>query len=98
MIARPDFPTEESVLTEHKTDVIIACFGMGESFDGEAGLEGFKSDLERIHRQPTAGKKYNGKIRGAADPCFPNRQRRSGEADAQPGEAKPRTRSLHRWR
>ena len=53
------FPTEESTLTDHKTDVIIACFGMGESFDGAAGVENFKSDLQAFvdsHR----GKKYNG--------------------------------------
>ena len=33
-----NFPTEESTLTDHQTDVIIACFGLGESFNGEAGL------------------------------------------------------------
>ncbi|MGK0186152.1 MAG: hypothetical protein ACI9R3_001935 [Verrucomicrobiales bacterium] len=54
------FPTEESTLTEHKTDVIIACFGMGESFEGEAGLKGFKSDLEAFIATHS-GKKYNGK-------------------------------------
>ncbi|MFT4548368.1 MAG: hypothetical protein ACI9MB_002320 [Verrucomicrobiales bacterium] len=53
------FPTEESTLTEHKTDVIIACFGMGESFDGKAGLKGFKSDLENFIATHS-GKKYNG--------------------------------------
>lgn len=54
-----NFPTEESTLTAHKTDVIIACFGMGESFAGEAGLDAFRSDLESfvaMHK----GKKYNG--------------------------------------
>ena len=30
-----NFPAEQSTLAAHKTDVIIACFGMGESF----GLE-----------------------------------------------------------
>ena len=53
------FATEESTLTDHKTDLIIACFGMGESFAGEPGLPRFKSDLESfIHSH--SGKKYNG--------------------------------------
>ena len=54
------FPTEESTLTAHKTDVIIACFGMGESFAGEKGLEEFKSQLKALIDSHT-GKKYNGK-------------------------------------
>lgn len=55
-----NFPTEESTLKDHQTDVIIACFGMSESFAGEAGLADFKKDLETFiasHR----GKKYNGR-------------------------------------
>ncbi|MFT5465649.1 MAG: hypothetical protein ACI8UO_000744 [Verrucomicrobiales bacterium] len=55
-----NFATEESTLTAHETDVIIACFGMGESFAGEAGLANFNADLEAFiesHR----GKIYNGK-------------------------------------
>ena len=59
--ARPtNFPSEISTLTEHKTDVIIACFGMGESFSGLAGLNEFRQDLNAFiasHRP----KKYNGK-------------------------------------
>ncbi|MEM8955344.1 MAG: SGNH/GDSL hydrolase family protein [Verrucomicrobiota bacterium] len=54
-----NFPTEESTLQEHQTDVIIACFGMGESFDGEEGLADFRKDLRDFitaHR----GKIYNG--------------------------------------
>lgn len=54
------FPTEASTLTAHKTDVIIACFGMGESFAGEEGLEEFKSQLKALI-DSHAGKKYNGK-------------------------------------
>ncbi|MDP7656226.1 MAG: SGNH/GDSL hydrolase family protein, partial [Roseibacillus sp.] len=53
------FPTEESALLAHKTDVIVICFGMGESYAGKAGLSDFRSHLERIiatHK----GKKYNG--------------------------------------
>lgn len=55
-----NFPTEETTLRDHQTDVIVACFGMGESFAGERGIEKFKADLEawiESHR----GKKYNGK-------------------------------------
>lgn len=54
------FPTEESELTKHQTDVIIACFGMGESFAGEAGLDAFRNDLESFIASHE-GKKYNGK-------------------------------------
>ncbi len=53
------FPSEESTLTAHKTDVIIACFGMGESFAGEAGLEEFTLRLRELIAAH-AGKKYNG--------------------------------------
>ena len=53
------FPTEESTLADHKTDVIIACFGMGESFAGEKGLEPFKEQLEAFIASH-AGKSYNG--------------------------------------
>ena len=53
------FPSEESTLRAHQTDVLIACFGMGESFAGPEGLAEFRQDLEAFitsHR----GKKYNG--------------------------------------
>ena len=54
-----NFPSEASTLTSHKTDVILICFGMGESFAGKAGLSDFRSQLKRFiaaHK----GKKYNG--------------------------------------
>lgn len=54
-----NFPSEESTLAAHKTDVIIACFGMGESFDGRQGLHDFKSQLHSLIASH-AGKKYNG--------------------------------------
>ncbi|MDB4384958.1 SGNH/GDSL hydrolase family protein [Opitutaceae bacterium] len=54
-----NFPTEESTLKAHQTDVIIACFGMGESFAGEAGIEAFQSDLEAFIGSH-AEKSYNG--------------------------------------
>ncbi|WP_182868620.1 SGNH/GDSL hydrolase family protein [Rhodopirellula sp. JC639] len=53
------FPTEESTLTDHQTDVIIACFGMGESFDGEQGVERFRSQLNALI-DSHSGKQYNG--------------------------------------
>ncbi len=53
------FPTEELTLRAHETDVIVACFGMGESFRGEAGIEDFKRDLNAFMQAHT-GKSYNG--------------------------------------
>ena len=55
-----NFPTEESTLAAHQTDVIIACFGMGESFAGESGVQAFKEDLQDFIASHK-GKKYNGK-------------------------------------
>lgn len=54
-----NFPTEESTLNEHETDVIIACFGMGESFAGNAGIEDFKEDLHAFV-ESHKGMQYNG--------------------------------------
>ena len=54
-----NFPTEASTLTEHKTDVIIACFGMSESFAGDAGIENFKTDLKKFIGS-YQGKSFNG--------------------------------------
>ncbi|HIG29312.1 MAG TPA: dehydrogenase [Verrucomicrobiales bacterium] len=53
------FPTEKSTLTAHRTDVIIACFGMGESFAGQKGLVDFRRDLEEFIASHH-GRKYNG--------------------------------------
>ena len=53
------FPTEQSTLSAHKTDVIIACFGMGESFAGEKGVAQFKDQLEAFIASHT-GQSYNG--------------------------------------
>ncbi|MAT81261.1 MAG: hypothetical protein CMJ29_06395 [Phycisphaerae bacterium] len=33
-------------LSNHETDVIIACFGMNESYSGDDGLDGFSRDLD----------------------------------------------------
>lgn len=54
-----NFPSEEETLTAHKTDLIIACFGLGESFSGESGIEAFKTHLQSFIASH-AGKKYNG--------------------------------------
>ncbi len=54
------FPTEETTLSEHQTDVIIACFGMGESFAGEVGLDAFKNDVLAFI-DAYSGKTFNGK-------------------------------------
>ena len=54
-----NFPSETSTLTEHKTDLIIACFGMGESFDGPEGLAEFEKSLKAFIASHK-GKKYNG--------------------------------------
>ena len=53
------FPSEESTLSAHKTDVIIACFGMGESFAGEKGIDEFKGQVQAFIKSHE-GKKYNG--------------------------------------
>ncbi len=54
-----NFPSEKSTLSDHETDVIIACFGMGESFAGDAGIENFKNDL-RAFIESHKGNQYNG--------------------------------------
>ncbi len=54
-----NFPTEESTLDDHATDVIMACFGMGESFAGDAGIEDFRKDLGSFI-ESHEGKQYNG--------------------------------------
>ncbi|WP_146393853.1 SGNH/GDSL hydrolase family protein [Allorhodopirellula solitaria] len=53
------FPSEEITLRSHKTDVIVACFGMGESFAGEKGVPDFRSQLTAL-LESHAGKTYNG--------------------------------------
>lgn len=55
-----NFPEEAGRLEEHKTDAIIACFGMGESFNGPEGINLFKANLENLFKS-YQGKIYNGK-------------------------------------
>lgn len=53
------FPTEDEWLTNLEADVILAFFGYSESFEGEDGLETWKSELEAfIHHTDTMN--YNG--------------------------------------
>ncbi len=53
------FGTPDEWLTKMKTDVIFAFFGYNESFAGQAGLEKFKTDLDKFIKA-TLGQKYNG--------------------------------------
>ena len=46
-------------LTEQKADVILAFFGLNESFDGEAGLPKFEQDLD-AYLQTQRQARYNG--------------------------------------
>jgi glucose/arabinose dehydrogenase/azurin len=54
------FGTPDEHLTFSRADVIIAFFGFNESFAGEKGLAGFKSDLETWIRE-TKARDYSGK-------------------------------------
>ncbi|WP_442506820.1 SGNH/GDSL hydrolase family protein [Novipirellula sp. SH528] len=54
-----NFPAEEETLSAHRTDVIIACFGMGESFAGEEGVQSFRAAVDAFVKS-LEGKKYNG--------------------------------------
>jgi hypothetical protein len=53
-----NFPTEESTLIDHSTDVIIVCFGLSESFGGDAELAYFRTDLKTFISSHN-GKQYN---------------------------------------
>ena len=60
--ARPDgFASEDQWLSDYKTDVIIICFGMGESFAGDRGLEEFERELKTL-AQHYRTQKYNGAL------------------------------------
>ena len=53
------FETEDEWLTRLKADIIIACFGYSESFQGADGLENYKAELEAFIKY-TQSQKYNG--------------------------------------
>jgi hypothetical protein len=53
------FETPDQWISKHKADIIIAFFGFDESFEGKAGLENYKAELDSfIHH--TLGQRYNG--------------------------------------
>jgi mono/diheme cytochrome c family protein/glucose/arabinose dehydrogenase len=54
------FESPEEWLTRLQADIIIACFGYNESFEGSAGLDNFKAELEAFILH-TLSQKYNGK-------------------------------------
>jgi len=53
------FETPDQWLTRLQTDIIIAFFGYSESFQGEAGLENYKRELDAF-MQHTLKQSYNG--------------------------------------
>lgn len=53
------FETPDQWLTRLKTDIIIAFFGYNESFQGKAGLENYKAELDAFVKY-TLSQKYNG--------------------------------------
>lgn len=52
-------PTPDQWLADLKPDVLVAFFGYNESFDGQAGLNNFKGELEAFIKH-TQAQKYNG--------------------------------------
>ncbi len=53
-------PTPDEWLSTLKADTIVAFFGYNESFEGKAGLENFKGELDAFITH-TFAQKYNGK-------------------------------------
>lgn len=53
------FDSPDQWLTKLNTDIIIAFFGYSESFQGEAGLENYKQELDAFIKY-TLSQKYNG--------------------------------------
>ncbi len=63
LVLRPrqaHFNEHGHTLKDEKPDVLLAAFGFNESFAGTAGLEKFKSNLEKFIKDSTTTK-YNGK-------------------------------------
>lgn len=52
-----DYP--DQWITKHKADIIIAFFGFDESFQGKAGLENYKAELDSFIKH-TLKQRYNG--------------------------------------
>jgi len=55
-----DYP--DTWISKHKADIIIALFGYDESFQGPAGLENYKAELDAFIKH-TLNQKYNGTTR-----------------------------------
>jgi mono/diheme cytochrome c family protein/glucose/arabinose dehydrogenase len=53
------FETEDEWLTKLKADIIIACFGYNESFQGPEGIVNYKAELDAFIKH-TLSQKYNG--------------------------------------
>ncbi len=53
------YPTPDEWLADLKPDTLIAFFGYNESFDGPAGLDNFKGELDGFVKH-TLAQKYNG--------------------------------------
>lgn len=53
------FESPDEWLTRLKADIVIACFGYNESFEGALGLENFKAELEAFILH-TLSQQYNG--------------------------------------
>ena len=53
------FAYPDEWIATHKADIIIAMFGFDESFQGPAGVENYKAELEAFIKH-TLTKKYNG--------------------------------------
>lgn len=51
--------TEDQWLTRLKADIILACFGYNESFQGKEGVENYKAELDAFIKH-TLSQKYNG--------------------------------------
>ena len=55
-----NFGSLDEHLTQYKADVIIACFGMGESYQGSAALKRFETDWRNFILH-SGEQRYNGK-------------------------------------
>ena len=55
-----DFQDHGHTLADHKPDVVLAFFGLNESFGGQAGLAKFESDLDHFLAETTSTA-YNGR-------------------------------------
>lgn len=53
------YETPDEWITKHKTDIILAFFGFNDSFQGPAGLENYKAELDTFIKH-TLKQKYNG--------------------------------------